>query len=224
MPEIAKRVALITGATGGLGKHVLATFEGAAWEVAREREGDPTSSLNWFDVTDARKVGAAVDGVIKSYGRIDALINLVGTWKPQPSFAETSEDLWDELARTNLRSAFLMCRAVVPVMVGQKWGRIINVGARAAERGTARNAAYSAAKAGVVALTQSLAAELCGTGVTANIVLPSTIDTPGNRAGMPKADFSKWVPPGHIAATMLFLCSDSASSINGEKIRIYNQA
>lgn len=222
--QSAKRIALITGPTGGLGTHVVAAFEAAGWEVAKQKRGDPSSSLKWFDVTDATEVKAAVDGVISSYERIDALINLVGTWRPQPAFAETGEDLWDELARTNLRSAFLMCRAVVPSMIRQKWGRIVNVGARAADRGTARNAAYSVAKAGVVALTQSVAAELSATGVTANVVLPSTIDTPGNRAGMPGADFSKWVPPDHIASTMLFLCSEAAASINGESIRIYNQA
>jgi NAD(P)-dependent dehydrogenase (short-subunit alcohol dehydrogenase family) len=220
----SRRVAFITGATGGLGTVVVTTFERAGWEVARERRGDPASSLRWFDATHADSVRRAVSGVIASYGRIDALLNLVGTWIAQPPLEEVTEKLWDDLFAVNLRTAFLMSRAVIPQMRAQGWGRIVNVGAKAAERGTARNAAYAASKAAVLALTESIADELRGTGITANAVVPSIIDTPANRSSMPAADFSKWVPQEHIAATMLFLCSDQAASITGERIRVFGHS
>jgi NAD(P)-dependent dehydrogenase (short-subunit alcohol dehydrogenase family) len=219
-----RRVALITGATGGLGPAVVAAFERAGWDVVRERRGDPKSSLRWFDATDPDSVRAAVSTAVSSYGRIDALLNLVGAWKPQPPLSDLPDALWDELFAMNLRTAFLMSRAVLPQMRKQGWGRIVNVGAKAGERGTAKNAAYAASKAGVLALTESIADELKGTGITVNAVLPSVIDTPANRKSMPDADFSRWVPPEHIAATMLFLCSDEAASITGERVRVFNRA
>ncbi|MBI4220140.1 MAG: SDR family oxidoreductase [Chloroflexi bacterium] len=219
-----RRVALITGATGGLGPDVVAAFTQAGWEVARERRADPASSLRWFDATDPRAVREAVDGVARSYGQIDALLSLVGTWRPQPPVAEFTDELWDEIFALNLRSAFLVARAVIPHMLRQGRGRIITVGARGGERGGAKNAAYAASKAGLLALTESMAEELKGTGITVNAVVPSVIDTPANRRSMPTADFSTWVPPPHIAATMLFLCSDEAASITGERIHIFNQS
>ncbi|MBI4305610.1 MAG: SDR family oxidoreductase [Chloroflexi bacterium] len=219
-----RRVALITGATGGLGPHVVAAFTAAGWEVARERRDDAGSSLRWFDATNAAEVKEAVEQVARSYGRIDALLSLVGTWKPQPPVAEFTDQLWDEIFAINLRSAFLVARAVIPHMLKQRWGRIITVGARGGERGSAKNAAYAASKAALLALTESVADELSGTGITVNAVVPSVIDTPANRRSMPNADYSKWVPPAHIAATMLFLCRDQAASITGERIHISNQS
>jgi NAD(P)-dependent dehydrogenase (short-subunit alcohol dehydrogenase family) len=215
---------VITGATGGLGPAVVAAFEDAGWEVVRERRGDRQSSLRWFDATDPGSVGDAVAGILTGYGRIDALINLVGTWKPQPGIADLTDTLWTELLAVNLNSAFLMSRAVAPHMVQRRWGRIVNVGAKAGERGTARNAAYSVAKAGVLALTESMADELKDTGITVNAIVPSIIDTAANRRSMPSADFSKWVPPAHLAAAILFLCSDTAASITGERLRVLNRA
>ncbi|MBI4219791.1 MAG: SDR family oxidoreductase [Chloroflexi bacterium] len=217
-------VALVTGATGGLGSAVVEAFERAGWEIVRERRGDPRSSLRWFDATDPAAVGRAVSAAVSSYGRIDALLNLVGTWKPQPSIAEVPDQLWDEMFAVNLKTAFIVSRAVVPQMLKQRSGRIINVGAKAGERGTARNAAYAASKAGVLALTESMADELKGSGITVNAIVPSVIDTPANRKAMPDADFSKWAPAEHIAATMLFLCSNEAASITGERVRVFNRA
>ena len=190
----------------------------------REKRGDPDSSLRWFDATDPESVRKAVSAAAASYGRVDALLNLVGTWKSQPPVADMPDALWDELFTVNLRTVFLMSRAVIPHMRKHGWGRIINVAAKAAERGTAKNAAYAASKAGVLALTESTAEELKGTGITVNAVLPSVIDTPANRKAMPDADFSKWVPSEHIAATMLFLCSDEAASITGERFRVFNRS
>jgi NAD(P)-dependent dehydrogenase (short-subunit alcohol dehydrogenase family) len=169
-------------------------------------------------------VARAVSTAVSSYGRIDALVNLDGTWKPQPSIAEMPDALWEQMFSVNLKTAFVVSRAVVPQMLKQRSGRIINVGAKAGERGTARNAAYSASKAAVLALTESMAEELKGTGITVNAILPSVIDTPANRKSMPDADFSKWVPAGHIAATMLFLCSDQTASITGERVRVFNRS
>ena len=121
----------------------------------------------------------------------------------------------------NLHSAFLLSRAVLPAMLETGWGRIIHVSSRTAVAPRAGRAAYAVSKMGLVTLTESIAAEIKGSGVTANVILPSVIDTPANRANMPKANPGKWVPPERIAATMRFLCSDAAASTNGARIPIY---
>jgi NAD(P)-dependent dehydrogenase (short-subunit alcohol dehydrogenase family) len=121
----------------------------------------------------------------------------------------------------NLHSAFLLSRAVIPSMVEAGWGRIVHVSSRTAVAPRAKSAGYAVSKMGLITLTEVIAAEVKGRGITANVILPSTIDTPANRASMPKADPDKWVPPQRIAATMRFLCSDAAASINGARIPIY---
>jgi NAD(P)-dependent dehydrogenase (short-subunit alcohol dehydrogenase family) len=121
----------------------------------------------------------------------------------------------------NLRSAFLISRAVLPHMLEAGWGRIVHTASKTAVSPRRKEAGYAVAKAGVITLTEVIAAEVKGTGVTANVVLPSIIDTPANRRMMSGADTSKWVPPQHIAATMRFLCSDGAATVNGARIPIY---
>jgi NAD(P)-dependent dehydrogenase (short-subunit alcohol dehydrogenase family) len=121
----------------------------------------------------------------------------------------------------NLRSAFLISRAVLPHMLEAGWGRIVHTASKSAVAPRRKQAGYAVAKMGVVTLTEVIAAEVEGTGVTANVVLPSVIDTPDNRRAMSRADTSKWVPPQHIAATMRFLCSDAAATVNGARIPIY---
>ncbi len=218
------RVALITGGNGGLGSIVVRAFEDAGYRVVREDPSDPGSSLEWFDVTDPGSAADAVRKILDGYGRIDVLVNLVGGWRPQPPISEIDDETWDGLLNINLRSTFVMSRAVLPHMIERGSGRVINIGAKQGERGTANNGPYAVAKAGVLALTEVMAAETLGSGVTVNALVPSVIDTPGNRAGMPDADFSAWVPPAHLAATMLFLCSDEAASISGDRIHVQNRA
>lgn len=218
------KVLFVTGAGGGLGAAVRSVFESAGAMIVRGTPRDPESPWRWFDVTDADEARAAVDAAVRDYGRIDILINLVGTWMLQPPLHELPDETLDRLMTVNFRSAFVMCRAVLPHMLRAGSGRIINVGARPALKGVARNAAYSASKAAVVAMTESIAEEVAGKGITANVIIPSTIDTPASRKSMPEADFSKWVRPEAIAGAMLFLCTEAGGSINGARIPVWNRS
>jgi len=218
------KITLITGANGALGSAAVNVFSGAGSEVCCRDRSAPGENMEWFDVTDDTQVRQAVEALIAAYGRIDVLLNIVGTWAPQPSVAELPDDTLDRLMRINFRSCFLMSRAVLPVMIENRWGRIVNVGARQALRNTAGNSAYGASKAAVIALTQSIAEEEAAYGVTCNAVVPSTMDTPANRAAMPDADFSSWVKPAHVAEAMAFLCSEAGGNINGAAIPIWNRS
>ncbi|MDH4135866.1 MAG: SDR family oxidoreductase, partial [Anaerolineae bacterium] len=149
------------------------------------------------------------------------LLNTAGGWSGGRPVGETSVEEWDRMLALNLRSAFLLSRAVLPYMLEAGWGRIVHVSSKTAVEPRARQSAYAVSKMGLITLTEVIAVEVKGSGVTANVILPSIIDTPDNREAMPKADPHKWVPPERIAATMRFLCSDAAASINGARILIY---
>lgn len=229
------RIALITGATGGLGEavlrafldhgcHVAATFrrDAARDEFLTHAQGRPLLPVK-ADATRIDEIDAAVAQAIVHFGRIDYLINLVGGWSGGPPIWETAPEEWDRLMALNLRSAFAICRAVVPHMLAQRYGRIVNVSSRSAVRPTAGDAAYAVSKAGVVTLTETLALELRKHpgDITANCVLPSIIDTPANRRDMPKADYSSWVDPNQLAAIIAWLTSDDAAPISGAAIPVY---
>ena len=216
------RVALITGASGALGRAALKVFADAGAIVSGcDKAG---AAQMRFDVTDPDQALEAVDLVVRDHGRIDILLNLVGTWKPQPAVHEITDPAFDALMNVNFRSALNMSRAAMPVMYDGKWGRIINVGAKQGLQNTAKNSAYGVSKAAVISLTQSIAAEGHSRGVTCNAVVPSTMDTPANRASMPDSDFSKWVQPVHVAETMAFLCTDAGGNINGATLPVWNRA
>ena len=218
-----KRVALITGAAGGLGSAIVPAFEAAGYSVVACDAAHPHVPRR-FDVTDRVAVDAAVHDILVDFGRIDVLVNLVGAWQPQDPIAEITDEDWDGLFKINLKSVLVMSRAVLPHMIERGSGRIINVGAKQVERGAGGNGPYSVAKAGVLALTEVMADKTRDSGITVNAVVPSVIDTPGNRAGMPDADFDAWVPPAQIAATMVFLASDEAASISGDRIHVFNKS
>ena len=218
------KVALVTGGSGALGTAVVSALESNGYEVCRGSRDRSDAKLEWFDVTDTEQVNEAVAQIIEQYGRIDVLANLVGGWNVQPPITETSDEDLDRFINLNLMSAFKVSRAAAPHMVRNGWGRIINIGAKPGERGGAGNGPYGISKAGVLILTDTMAEELKGTGVTVNALIPSIIDTAPNREGMPDADFSTWVPPEHLAGTLLFLCSDEAASITGERIHVLNRA
>jgi NAD(P)-dependent dehydrogenase (short-subunit alcohol dehydrogenase family) len=124
----------------------------------------------------------------------------------------------------NLQSVFTACKAVIPTMLDQKYGKIINIAARPGLKGIVNGSAYSAAKSGVIRLTESMAAELKFKGINVNCVLPGTIDTPQNRESMPDSDYTRWVKPEQIADVILFLSSDGAVAINGAVIPVYGKS
>jgi NAD(P)-dependent dehydrogenase (short-subunit alcohol dehydrogenase family) len=155
---------------------------------------------------------------------VDALVHTVGAWRGGNPVHETDLADWDFLFNVNLRTTLLCCRAVVPQMLKQGNGRIITVASRDGLAGSAGYAAYSASKSSVLRLNESLADELKASNVNVNCVLPSTIDTPQNRAALPNADFSKWVAPEAIADVILFLASDASRAINGAAIPVYGKS
>jgi NAD(P)-dependent dehydrogenase (short-subunit alcohol dehydrogenase family) len=237
--EVTK-IVLVTGATGGLGRVVVRRLLASGADVAavyrdeaRFRDlvnltGGESGSLSGFraDVTSEPEVREMVEAVVRRYGRVDALLNLTGTYRGGKDIAETDEADWDFLMRTNLKSAFLCSRAVLPVMAKAGTGRIVNVAARPAveKKGRARSGAYAVSKAGVVVLTDVIAEEGRRSGVTAQCIVPGTIDTPDNRAGMPDGDFSKWTDPADIAEVVLFLISDASSITSGAVIPVYGKS
>jgi NAD(P)-dependent dehydrogenase (short-subunit alcohol dehydrogenase family) len=221
-------VVLITGANGGLGGAVVQGFldsgataifgVGGAWKG----DGPQDARLHRIDADLLRD--SECRRVVDAAGPVDAMIHLLGGFAGGKPVSETADDVWDRMMNLNLRAAFQMFRAVLPAMTKASRGRIVAVGSRAAIEPMANFAAYSVSKAALVALIKSMALELKDTGVTANAVLPSVIDTPANRAAMPKADFSKWVRPESIARLLVWLASEAASDVTGAAIPIYGRA
>ncbi len=230
------RVAIVTGGTGALGQAVTAALLAAGatvvvpyravapFEDLRRSLGERAARLHGepADVAEETEVARLVERTLAAYGRIDILLNLVGGFEGG-RFVETGVDLWERMLRLNLRPTLLCTRAVLPRMLERGAGRIVTVGSRQALEPSAGSSAYGAAKAAVVSLTQSVAREIRTSGVTINCVVPSTIDTPANRAAMPKGDPTKWVKPEEVAALILYLCSDAAAAVNGAVIPIYGQ-
>ena len=234
---LSDRVAVITGATGALGRVVSRAFAetGArlaltgtrpeALEALAQELGLPDERviLRAADLSRPEEAQALVSAVVDRWGQVDVLLNLAGGWAKSGRLAEVTDEEWDGMLDLNLRTCLNTCQAVLPSMAGRGWGRIVNVGARSAVDPGARQAPYNVAKAGVVALTQSIAADYRQQGVAANVILPSTIDTPANRAAMGGADPSRWVKPEELVAAMLFLCSEEGGSLNGAAIPIFGR-
>jgi NAD(P)-dependent dehydrogenase (short-subunit alcohol dehydrogenase family) len=229
------KVALVAGSTGGLGRAVSLAFleEGARvvatyrrqeeFDLLRGEAGGDGSRLDGqrADVTDETAATELVNGVFARHGRLDVLVNAVGGYVGGAKLWELETKVFDQMLDLNLRSGYVLSRAAVRVMLPQGHGAIVNVASKAALDHVAGQAAYAASKAAAVAMTDSLAADLKGTGVRVNSVLPSIIDTDANRRAMPKADFSKWPKPRDIARVILFLCSDDARLIHGAAIPVY---
>jgi NAD(P)-dependent dehydrogenase (short-subunit alcohol dehydrogenase family) len=218
------RVIAITGAFGILGLAVaqaaqargarLALIDYAITPPPGLPSGDDVFVQGGVDLTDAAAAGAAIDAAAKHFGGLDALLNIAGGFKWE-TLDGGDPATWPNLYRMNVLTAANACRAAIPYLKASQGGRIVNVGANAARRAATGMGAYAASKAGVHALTEALSEELKGDGVTVNAVLPSILDTPANRADMPKADFASWVAPADLAAVMLFLASEEARAVTG---------
>ncbi len=232
------KLVLVAGGTGGLGRDVSLAFlhEGAMVVVTYRRElefaalktaaGPNSASLegNSIDITNQFAVSAFVDGVLSRHGKLDALVNAIGGYVGGTKLWELDPTVLENMLSLNLRSGFNLARAVLPAMLKQGHGSIVNVAAKAAFDHGAGAAAYAASKAAAVALMDSLAADTKGTGVRVNSILPSIIDTQPNRQAMPDADFSTWPKPQDIANVILFLASDLASTIHGASIPVYGNS
>jgi NAD(P)-dependent dehydrogenase (short-subunit alcohol dehydrogenase family) len=159
--------------------------------------------------------------VLAKWGRVDVLVNVAGGYKPGAPVAEMQAADLDFMFNLNARSAFLTCRAVIKPMLSQGSGKIVNIGAKAGLQAGRKSSAYAISKAAVLRLTEALSAEVRENNINVNAVIPSTIDTPANRAGQPNADTSKWVAPADLAAVVVFLASDAAHAIHGAQIPVF---
>ena len=221
---LKEKVVLIAGGAGALGHTVTpACVKAGAQVMTVDRNPPASQSTDWrvlkADVTDEADVQRLVREVIGTHGRIDVLINLVGGFA-MGRVADTDAALWQRMLTLNVTAAFLLSKTVLPHMVERGAGRILHVAAWAAVEPFPGAAAYIVAKSSLLALIRVLALELKGSGVTVNGVLPTTIDTPANRASMPEVDPSTWTKPESIANTLLFLASEEASQINGAAIPV----
>ena len=232
------KTVVITGGTGGLGSALVrqliqedyriavtyllpdeaAVFE-SEFEVDEER-----LTLTRVDCTNAEAVNTFVKGVASRWGQIHGLCSLVGGWAGGRDVEETDDVRFERMLDLNLRSAFYAVRAVVPYLREADWGRIVLVGSRGAIDYPAGQAAFNIAKAGVVALGKTVAEELDGTGVTANVLMPSVIDTPATRRSLPYADYVNWPTPDEIAAVAHFLLSEQSGVMNGTLLPVYGRA
>jgi NAD(P)-dependent dehydrogenase (short-subunit alcohol dehydrogenase family) len=218
------KVVLIAGGSGALGQTVVPAFTRAGAQVITADRHAPSALIAGgvamkADVADEADVQRLVNDVVRKAGRIDALINLVGGFAVG-RVEETDAALWQRMLTMNVTTAFFLSKAVIPHMVARGTGRILHVAAWAAVEPFPGAAAYIVSKSSLVALIKVLALELSGSGVTVNGVLPNTIDTPANRASMPRSDPSTWTKPESIADTLLFLASDEARQISGAAIPI----
>jgi NAD(P)-dependent dehydrogenase (short-subunit alcohol dehydrogenase family) len=229
------KVAVVAGGTGALGCAVSLAFlqEGAQVVVTYRKQeefdvlkdaapaGGSRLEGHRIDVTDEAAVNDLIARVVAQHGALDVMVNAVGGYAGGAKLWELETKVLDRMLALNLRSGYALSRAAVRVMLKQQRGTIVNVAAKAAFDHPGGAAAYAASKAAAVALLDALAAELRGTGVRVNSILPSIIDTQANRQTMPRADFAKWPKPDEIARVILFLCSDEARVVHGAAVPVY---
>jgi NAD(P)-dependent dehydrogenase (short-subunit alcohol dehydrogenase family) len=228
------RTALITGGTGGLGTAVVERFLADGWRVVvpwiAEKELDRLPARDGLelvraDLFEAASVASAVEAAAGETGApLGALVNLVGGFSAPGRVHDTPIEEFETQFRLNLRPAYLCAQACLPHLIDAGGGAIVCVSTRAAVRPFSGAAGYIASKRAVIAFVDALAVEYRDDGVRANAVLPSVIDTPGNRASQPDADTSKWVAPARIAGVIAFLCSDDAEPTSGAAVPVYGRA
>lgn len=230
--DLAGAVVLVTGATGGVGAVAAPAFAEAGASLAlvsrsRERLEDLALSagipetlclLHAADLTDPRQARGAVGATLARFGRLDVVVNLLGSWAPG-KIASTSDDLWHGQLATNLHAVFYVLREAAPRM--SDGGAIVNVANALPVEGRGGQLAYAVAKGAVITLTQSLALELKPRGIRANVILPRNVDTPGNRALQPNADYTSWPSADDVAQVVLFLSSARAAAVSGALVPVY---
>jgi NAD(P)-dependent dehydrogenase (short-subunit alcohol dehydrogenase family) len=226
------RTIVITGGTGALGRANVDAFLAAGdrvvvpWIVKAEHDDaarlwrEPIAAARLVLVEADVAEAAGAESLARAAREPDVLVNGIGGYAGGSPLHATDLDVWDHLYRMNVRTAAAASRALLPAMLARRRGAIVNVAARAAFDPPAAIAAYSASKAALVALTRALAKELGPAGIRVNAIVPSTIDTPANRAAMPDADFARWTPPEQIARVVLWLAGDDAACVRGSFVEV----
>ena len=231
------KVALIAGGTGALGRAVSTAFarEGARVIVTYRRRPEFDAFISqsksnaesvtgvMVDATDAAGVARMLEDVLANGGALDILVNTIGGYHGGKRIWEEDLSSYEQMMSLNLKAGFVLARAVIPVMIRQSRGWIVNVASRAGYGQSPGAALYAASKAGALALFDSLAAEVKSHPICVNSVVPSIFDTPANRQAMPAADFASWPKPEEIAEVILFLCSQQARIIHGAAIPVYGR-
>jgi len=227
---------IVTGGTGALGREVVRALVGGGHTVAvpyRDAEGwralaaemaaGPRLSGEAADLSDVEATARFVDQAAARMGGLDGVAAIAGAYAGSGPLDAAPVEEWTRMMRTNLDSAFAVCRAALPHLSRTR-GAIVTVGSKVVEAGGAGAAAYAVSKAGVVALTRVLALENKDHGVRVNCVLPGVIDTAANRSQMPGADRSRWTPPAAIARVIVFLAGPDARIVSGAHVPVYGRA
>jgi NAD(P)-dependent dehydrogenase (short-subunit alcohol dehydrogenase family) len=238
--QLENRVAIITGGTGALGRAVAEHFLESGARVAipyivdaevpllqkrlGNRFGEQHLIVKRADVGVEAQIAGFVQEVAARWGKLDILVNLVGGFWGGKPIAETTLAEWQAMFDLNLKPAFLCCRAAVPIMKKNRYGRIVSVSSRSGLMGAGDFAAYAVAKGAIATFTASLAEEVLADNIMVNAIAPSTIDTEANRTAMPKAKHENWVKPEDIARTIAYLCSEDCRVTSGAVIPVYGRA
>jgi NAD(P)-dependent dehydrogenase (short-subunit alcohol dehydrogenase family) len=241
MSEFENKTAIVTGGAGALGRVIVNLFAKQGMKIfvpvrsieefRKVFDNSMEENIEHFtlrkiyalqcDAENEQDVRKFVDDIIKREGNIDFLVNTVGGFHPKKVIKDMDYELVEKMMNLNLKTTFLFCRIVLNEMLKNNYGRIAAIGAMPGIETTPGKFAYSISKSGVVNLIKTIAEEYKENNITANVIIPSIIDTPGNRASMTNADYSKWVKPEDIAETILFLFSGAAKSFHGNVIKMY---
>lgn len=235
--NFSNTIVVVAGGTGALGRAVALQFvdAGATVAVTYRKQAELDALIDAagknalrltghvIDVTDELAAKQFADRVVAAHGRLDVLVNAVGGYAGGQKLWESDARIYDQMLTLNLRSGYVLARAVVPLMIRQKRGWIVNVASKAGYGHSSGAAVYAASKAAALALFDSLAEEVKAHNINANSVVPSIMDTPANRQAMPQADFSNWPKPEDVARVILFLCSEDARLIQGAAVPVYGK-
>ena len=224
------KVVLVTGANGGLGTYVTqafldagATVIGTSRKIQQSDFNSPNFTAVAAEISTRESARTLVDQVVGRFGKLDVLAHTIGGFAGGQSIADTDDATFQRMLDLNLNSTFHILRAALPPLRKAGGGRVIAIGSRAALEPGAGVGAYSASKAAMVSLIRTVALENKDAGVTANAILPGTMDTPANRKAMPNADVSKWVQPASVAGLVVWLASEAGKDVNGSVIPVYGK-
>lgn len=224
------KVVLVTGANGGLGTYVTQAFLdagaaviGTSRKIQQSDFNNPNFTALPAEISTREGAQVLVDQVVARFGKLDVLAHTVGGFAGGQSIADTDDATFQRMFDLNLNCVFHILRAAVPPLRKTGTGRIIAIGSRAALEPGAGVGAYSASKAAMVSLIRTVALENKDAGLTANAILPGTMDTPANRKAIPNADVSKWVQPDSVAELVVWLAGEAGKDVNGSVIPVYGK-